>query len=272
MSSLQCVSAFVDIGRENWKNSYSRSNEKYISNFIDFYSNVELDLILFCSDEMKQEIIKRIDDKFKTKINFQKIEKEELEYFGIVDEIRRVQNSEMMKRYRARDGSNPPEYSSPEYVAMMFAKTEIIKIALERNLINSKNIAWIDFGIGAGVPSYIDAVRNRRLASPESDKIIFFNRQMMKPSEDPFFYSGLQDNVLICGGIYVIPVNLINYFFDDFRSVVKSFIDLDIVDDDQTILSIFAARNPSICSVINSSKYRNNPCGGDWFPVFEFLE
>jgi hypothetical protein len=268
---IQCISAFIDIGRDNWTNGYARTTDKYIQNFINFYSNIELDLILFCEEYIKIEILKKIDDSFKTRINFQKINRNDLYYFNIVNDIDKVQKSSKMIDYKKRDYSNPPEYSNPEYVALMFAKTEFIKIAYERELILSDNIAWIDFGIGHSNPLYIESIKNKKLISPNSDKIILFNRQNIQLSKDPFFYSKMSDNVLICGGFYVIPTNLIIHFFDEFKRIVKEFIDFEIIDDDQTILSILAASNEDRCNVISSAKYKDNPASGDWFPVFEFI-
>lgn len=271
MNKIQCISAFIDIGRGNWM-SYDRSNEKYINNFVDFYSNIDLDLILFCDDFIKNEILKRMDSNFKTRITFQSISKNELRYFDMIDIIGNIQKSNNMVDYQRRDLSNPPEYSNPEYVAMMFAKSEFIKISLERGLIVSDNVAWIDFGIGHGDTSYISKIKNKILFNPKSDKIILFNRQDIEPSIDPFFYSKMSDNVLVCGGFYIIPTNLINLFYSEFKRIVDEFINLGIVDDDQTILSILAASNAEYCNVINSSKYKGNPSCGDWFPIFEFIE
>jgi protein YibB len=272
-NKIQCITSFIDIGRGEWSSNYSRSNEKYINNFIEFYSNIEINLILFCEDNFKNEISKRIDSNFKTRINFQTIERENIEYFKMVDAIRDIQNnSSSMMEYKRRDSSNPPEYSNPYYVAMMFAKSEFIKIALDRNLIETSNIAWIDFGIGHGDSSYISAIKNKRLINPDSDKMIFFNRQNIETSTDPFFYSKMLDNVLICGGFYIIPKKLISHFYNEFRKIVDNFIDLHIIDDDQTILSILTASNLDFCNVISSSKYKNNPNAGDWFPVFEFTK
>lgn len=271
MNKIQCITAFIDIGRGDWMN-YNRSNQKYIDNFIDFYSNIYLDLIVFCNNTIKTEILKRVDSNFKTNIDFQDISKDDLSYFNMVETIRNIQNSDKIIEYKRRDLSNPPEYSNPEYVAMMFAKSEFIKISLERGLINSDNIAWIDFGIGHGDVSYINAAKNKTLVNPKSDKIILFNRQNIDLSTDPFFYSTMWDNVLVCGGFYIIPKDLINLFYDEFKRIVDLFINIGIIDDDQTILSILGASNTDYCNIINSSKYKDNPNGGDWFPIFEFIE
>jgi hypothetical protein len=97
-NKIQCITSFIDIGRGEWS-EYSRSNDKYIDNFIEFYSNIYLDLIIFCNESIKNEITKRIDSNFKTEINFQIIHKNDLDYFNIVDVIRNIQKSDKIIEY-----------------------------------------------------------------------------------------------------------------------------------------------------------------------------
>jgi hypothetical protein len=101
-NKIQCITSFIDIGRGDWSDGYSRSNDKYIDNFIEFYSNIYSDLIVFCNESIKSEISKRIDSNFKTEINFQTIDKNDLDYFNIVDEIRNIQNSDKIIEYGRR--------------------------------------------------------------------------------------------------------------------------------------------------------------------------
>lgn len=274
MDKLECVTSFIDIGRGDWGNGYSRSSEKYLDNFIKFYSTVELKITVFCNQKIKDVLTEKINNvkDFKSEVNFEIIDKKDLKYFDDIEKIQTIQSSTKMVEYTRRDKSNPPEYSVPEYVAMMFAKTEILKIAENRGVIKSDNVAWIDFGIGHGIDSYIERVKGKKLINPNSGKIIMFNRQNIDVNEDPFFYSKMGDNVLICGGFYIVPKSLIDSFYVKFKEIVENLMyKNDIVDDDQTIMSIFASKNRGLVDIKSSSKYRNNPSGGDWFPVFDFL-
>jgi hypothetical protein len=278
MKKMKCITSFIDIGRGDWQTNYKRSNDKYIDNFIKFYSNINLDVIVFCNNIIKLEIENKISlcDDFKSTVSFENITIDEIDIFNKLDTIKNIMdNSVEMSNYKKRDNSNPPEYSNPKYVAMMFAKIELLKLANERGLINEDIIAWIDFGIGHGNQDYINRISNKILIEPEDkNKIIFFNRQpSLRLSQDPNFYSNLSDNVLIIGGFYIIPKKLINYYYNNINDIIENdFLNKYIIDDDQTIMSIFAAKNKEICKIIDSSKYKANPNGGDFFPVFDFLK
>lgn len=274
MSKIIFVSSFIDIGRGDWSNGYIRSNEIYFNNFLKFYSELDINLILFCEEKTKIEIEKRITTDFKTKITFVLTDKSQIEYFSEIENVKIIQNSETFRKKILRDTSNPPEYSNPEYVLMMYAKTEFMKKAKSLNYIDSDidTFCWIDFGIGHGHVSYINEIKNKKLRNREIKKCLFFNRQSLVPSSDPEFYFGLSDNVLICGGVFAIPLNYVDFFYDEFKKIVNKLINSNLIDDDQTILSIFTAENKDVCEIVDSRKYLSNPHGGDWFPIFELIE
>ncbi len=274
MNKITFVSSFINIGRGEWNNGYSRTEENYINNFMSFYSNIELDLILFCEENTKKCIESKIDNNFKTNIKYVLIQKNEIEYLKYSKEVEQIQNSQSFKSKLGRDSSNPPEYSKPEYVLMMFAKTEFLKRAKEEKIISHDTniLCWIDFGIGHGNDSYINSIKNRKIKNIETETCIFFSRQNITPVSDPNFYFSMSDNVIICGGIFLIPLSQIEFFFEKFKQIVNDLISQELIDDDQTILSIFVSKHKKICTVIDSRKYRSNPHGGDWFPVFELLD
>ena len=275
MKELSCFTCFIDIGRSNWS-SYERSTDRYVNDFISFYSRVKLNLTIFCSDDFKEYLLSKIDkNKFNSKLNFQIIDTSDLKYFSDenLKKIEGIQKSETMIDYRKRDPSNPPEYSNPYWVAMMLSKAHILKIAKDRGIIYDNNIAWIDFGIAHSCQDYLDRIENKTLCEPDTNKIIFFNRQNIELSGDPFFYAKLSDNVLVPGGFFIVPTNLIDTYYDRFNNVVEDmFFKHNIIDDDQTIMSVFANHNSDICSVISSVNYKNNPMEGDWFPIFDYLK
>jgi hypothetical protein len=278
MGEMKCVSSFVDIGRGEWGTNYSRSNDKYLDNFIAFYSIISLDVIIFCNESIKIELERRISEvvEFQSNVSFEDLTLDDLPAFSDVERIRTIQQtSQEMVNYKKRDPSNPPEYSNPEYVAMMFAKPQILKLANDRGLIDTEVVAWVDFGIGHGDENYLNCIRDKVLIEPSSkDKIVLFNRQpSISLSTDPHFYSSLGDNVLVCGGFHIIPTKLIDFYCENFGKIVEDdFLSKNIADDDQTIMSIFAAKNMDKCEVMDSGKYKGNPNAGDFFPVFEFLK
>jgi hypothetical protein len=248
----------------------------YVWNFLSFYSELEVDLTLFCEEDFKNfldPIIKNHPN-FRSKVNFEIIDRNNLSYFSKLDEIRKIQQSEKLKITISGHTSKVPEYTRPEYVATMFSKPEILKLAKNRNLIedNDKQVAWIDFGIAHRAPDFIGAIRGKRLVERDTvDKVILFNRKEIFPPDNVETFFALDDNVFVPGGFFVVPSVLIEKFYEEFNSIVNyQLFEKSLIDDDQTVLSLIA-NDKSLCHVINSTQWLNNPPEGDWFPVFDFL-
>ena len=277
MSLLKCFSLFIDIGREDWTCGCSRSITSYINNFVSFYSTLEVDLTLFCEENFKNflEPIISNHENFRSKIRFELINRSDLRYFSSLQEIESIQKSESLKQAIKNSSTNVPEYNRPDYVALMFSKPEILLIAKNRRLINDDDqVAWIDFGIAHGKQQYISILANKSLVTREflNDKVVLFNRKSSFPPNDVESFFNMSDNVFVPGGFFVVPGRLVDDFCADFNSTVESqLFKKCLVDDDQTVLSI-VANNKNLCSVIDSSKWFNNPPGGDWFPVFDFID
>lgn len=276
MKMLKCFSLFIDIGRERW-DTCNRGIATYIDHFLSFYSSVEVDLTLFCEDNFQKTIedaIARVPN-FRSRVAFETIKREDLVYFSRLEEIKNIQESDIMKFAVRNYAANTPEYVRPEYVATMFSKPNILRLAKDRNLIpsDSKSIGWIDFGIAHNQPAFISRVRGKSLVEiPNLEKILLFNRKdSMPPGWAPDFFN-IPENVFVPGGFFVVPVGLVDVFFEEFNKIVdQQLFRNSLVDDDQTVLSVIA-NNSSICEVSSSVKWRNNPPEGDWFPVFDFLQ
>ena len=283
---LECYSVYIDIGRGDWlipSGQIKRTNEKYILDFLNFWGKIEAKLTLFCEeyfiDIIKKAIdyFKEINGFFKSEVGFQTFERNDLFYFKEIETIRRIQSSENMIKYSARDKSGPPEYTNAEWVAIMLSKPIIIKMAKERKLIDpeSKVIAWADFGIAhcGHNHEYSNFLNGKRLIEPTEDKITFFNKRNFLPDKNPWVNNRLEDDVFTPGGFYLLPVNMIDEFNTKFHEIVKDdFFKSDIVDDDQHIMAIFSAKYPEISRLENSYKYANNPSEADFFPVFYTTE
>lgn len=275
MNKLQCVSAFYDIGRDKWQ-TCSRSVEKYINDFFSFYSNVSVDLILFCEPKFAQYLKKRIEhykinNIFLSNIKFIEFNFSNLYFFKNIDKIENVMiKPKMLEMYRM---TRSPEYSKPEYVALMWSKMEIVFEAIKLNLISGDKVAWIDFGIAHSTRDYIDRVRGNVLIDKLiSEKNIFFKRQEIEFSESPEYYLSLSDNVITAGGYFILNKSDVNIIFEHFKDICEDLLKFDISDDDQTVLSILAKKHPDLIYNQSSTMFRANPSEGDWFPVFFNLE
>lgn len=278
MNLLKCVSFFYDIGRSDW-NSYERSTLRYVKDFISLYSTVEVDLTLFCDEKIQnliEEEMKKVDN-FSSHIKFEKFNFSQLYCFSeeFLSTISDIQRSDKMRSFSLRDTSGPPEYKNPLYVSAMFAKSEILKIAKQRDGSNDdRPYAWIDFGAAhtSTNKNFLQNLNKSKLISRNDSKIVLYKRLQIDVNINPWYYASLQDNVITPGGFYIVPSNLIDTFAEKFKKIVlEDFISNGIVDDDQTILAIFYAKNSDICELRDSSKFKDNPSEGDWFPIFEYI-
>jgi hypothetical protein len=275
MNKLQCVSAFYDIGRAKWDN-YPRTSEKYINDFFSFYSNVSVDLVLFCEQIFGEYLKKRIQEYkinniFLSNVQIIDYDFSNLYFFKNINTIKEVQAGQKMQNMANKTRS--PEYFKPEYVALMWSKMQFIFNATELGLIKNNKVAWIDFGIAHGIKEYIDLVSGNLLVDTDlSDKNVFFKRQELNLSESIEYYLSLEDNVITPGGFFILNTKDINLIFYKFKSICEELLKLGYCDDDQTILSILCKNNPELVYNIDSSKYRGNPPEGDWFPIFQNLQ
>jgi len=283
MRLLNCITAFIDIDRGSWS-SYDRSNKKYIDSFNLFYGTLQTNVTIFV-EPSSLPMIKRSYEEykntngFKSTVNFQEFDRRDLYYFKILDKIEKIQASESMKRYSQRDSSGPPEYTKPAWVATMLCKPLFLQLAKQRNLIpvNTTAVAWSDFGIAHGYHNqpYIDTLTNKKLLEPNTDKAIIFNRRNFEPKPDPWAINGVHDgdDAFCPGGFYIVPVKLIDEFNLKFHRIVQELlIDNELIDDDQTLLAILSGLHRDISMLVDSTRFKNNPSEGDYFPVFDFLK
>jgi hypothetical protein len=280
---LFCVSAFLEIGRGTWRN-HSRTTQQYLNHFANFWGNLESNVTVFCEEYFVEEIESKIKEfeknkKFLSIVNIQTFNRNDLFYFKNLERIRIVQGGEEMKKYALRDPSGPPEYTSPEWTAIMLSKPYFLKMAFERNLIpeNANTIAWADFGIahcGHNI-SYVNEIMGKKLLEPIESKITFFNKRNIELIPDPWYMNSIigGDDTFAVGGFYLVPKKLINELVDKFNFVVEEkFFKNNIIDDDQQVMSIVGSLFTDICRFENSYKYTNNPPEGDFFPIFYTLK
>lgn len=282
MKILNCYTAFLDIGRGGWSN-YVRSNQKYFDSFNLFYGTLETKVTVFAEPDSLPDIKKSYEtyktaNGFKSTVTFQEFNREDLIYFKILDRIEKIQASDPMKKYSQRDGSGPPEYTKPPWVATMLCKPLFLQLAKQRNLIpeGTTSVAWSDFGIAHGFHNqpYIDALKNKKLLEPNTDKILFFNRRTFEPQPDPWAINGVSDgdDAFVPGGFYIVPVILIDEFNKRFHKIVNDmFLEKELIDDDQTIMAIFGGLYKDISMFVDSTRFKNNPPEGDYFPVFDLI-
>lgn len=207
MGGLKGVSFFYDIGRSDFV-GYSRSKSEYISNFIKFFSEIEIELLLITSPDLKTEIeeaISKNSKNFKTHITYLLMEFSEFHHALTRLDVSSILGSTQMKfmSTRSRIDTSPfnlirngivkafskirpitvfdlfphknslaPEYAYPEYLRLIWLKPTIMKLAFESNFASHyESVVFLDFGIGHGNPKFISRMIGRKVSIVDSEWI-----------------------------------------------------------------------------------------------------
>ena len=200
MEELKAVSFFYDIGRSKFA-GYSRSNSEYIDNFVKFFSEIEIELLLVTSLELKNEIedaISKQSKNFKTHLSFLLIDFSEFDHLLSSKEIAGILESPQMAFVRTRSTISAnrssifkngfikaffrtksttifdllpiknfaaPEYAYSEYLKLIWLKPSIVKLAFESKFVQKHEvIAFLDFGIGHGDSNFINRLTQGKIS------------------------------------------------------------------------------------------------------------
>jgi len=152
INEITMVSAFYDIGRDNWNNS-KRSAEYYIDSFIkmsDFYLNQKI--IVFMDDRYIDYLLQKMEEKSKhnkifISINFEWLNNNcnSWKKNNLAIEIMNSKEYKNLLNERIKCGA--PENNYPEYNTINHSKIDFIKYSIDNILLNENEfICWCDFG------------------------------------------------------------------------------------------------------------------------------
>lgn len=229
---LTIVSAFFDIGRENFK-GYERGNNKYISYF-KFWARIRNNLIVYTTREFVSEILsirRNFGLEEKTKV----IEIDDYKSFDrdLYNKMKKVMDNEISLNFH-KDIKRPESWNV-DYNFIMMLKSYCIVDAVQKGYVKGM-IAWLDFGFNHGGK---DGLINKeefdfkwKYDFPE--KINLFSHQKID-DERPIFDIVRSMDVYIRGNIIVAPDYLWLKFSYLVKKAMESLLDCGLCDDDQTI-------------------------------------
>ncbi len=150
MEEITIVTAFFNVGRENWE-KFARADNDYIQYF-RFWARVHNKLIVYTEPELK-DVVMQIRAEYDlesrtTVIVVNDIRQLDLEIFNM---MQRVLSNSLAVNYRVE--ANHPEAYSAKYNYVMYLKPLLICDAIEKNLAKGM-IAWLDFGFNHGGEYY----------------------------------------------------------------------------------------------------------------------
>lgn len=235
ITNITIVTAFFDIGRENWsvENGYPDYLYRTSYTYIEFFKNLSIlenELIVFTSREFV-DIVKEIRGNKPTKI----VEFDYLSEFKVYkNRIKKIQNSlEFQSKISPKQIINP-EYWSSDYTLLTNLKTYFVNRAISLDLVSNSTLAWLDFGYCRDI-EMLNGITEWKYNFSD-DKIHTFSLKKIPSLDFKKVTDSIYNNkVFIIGGVTIGHRDCWKEFH---RLVYKCQIDLlrkGIVDDDQGI-------------------------------------
>ncbi|GMB01268.1 WlaTC/HtrL family glycosyltransferase [Pelosinus sp. IPA-1] len=244
MSEITIVTAFFDIGRENWRN-FERDKNKYI-NYFRFWARIQNKLVVY-TDPITAEKVWEIREEYglKDRTNVIVIDNIKLLDEEIFSKIQQVVSDNTFTNFRERPDN--PESHSALYNYVTYLKPYFIADAVKRRHANGM-IAWVDFGYNHGgeactISSEFDFLWNYDF----SDKIHIFATEEI--DNMPIFDIVRKMRVYISGGIIIAPDFLWQKLADLFRKSVLHLSHCGLADADQTLLVMSYREAPKLFEV-----------------------
>ena len=259
MSDITIVTAFFDIGRGDWTpdkglpHYLQRNVDNYLENF-GRLAKLENDMVVFTSNDLLDRVKELRGDRPTNIITLDY----EQSFTKLRNEVTRVQNDpEYIKKINPSQLKNP-EYWSADYVVVNALKSSFVTQAINRNIIKTELVAWIDFGYCRD-DSVLNGVTNWKYDFDEN-KIHLFN--FKEYVEGIVMLDVIANNdVYISGGCIVAGRKLWPALEALVHHSIGELLKNDLIDDDQTLLLMSYLFRQDLFELHPVSK-------SDWFFAF----
>lgn len=237
MSEVTIVTAFFDIGREEWQ-GFERNSNKYVAYF-KFWARMKNKLVVY-TDKITAEQVLTVRDEFHLKDRTQVIIVDDV--YALEPEVyKNIENAlshEIAVIFRTCPKN--PESWNPRYNYITFLKPYFAADAVKKGYADGM-IAWVDFGYNHGGEYYIDPSEFDFLWCYDfSPKIHLFAMEQL--DDMPIFEVVRTMRSYIAGAIMVAPAKLWIDFATLYKESMLHLTHCGVADDDQT-LSIMAYRD-----------------------------
>jgi len=262
------VTAFFDIGRGEW--SPEKGYPHYLQRSVDTYferferlAKLENEMVVYTTYDFLERIY-RIRGNKPTWVIIMDLEKDK-EYIYSRNKISKIQNNEKFKQMIHPSQRMNPEYWNSDYVLINWLKPYFCHKASCLNHFTTDLIAWIDFGYCRE-----DGTTNNLIEWKydfDRNKIHFWSLDRV-----PLEINDSQlENIISTNKIHITGPNIVatSAMWKElwlkglseiaFRELIES---KNLIDDDQTIWTLFASRYPEFCEI-------HPVINGDWFRIFK---
>ena len=243
MSKITIVTAFFDIGRENFE-KFPRSKQQYLDYF-RFWARIRNDMIVFCAPE-NEKTISEIRDAYGLKEKTQIVAIEDVFSIepGLYGRMLAIEKDEAYQnfRYRYHDPSNYADYN---YVVDL--KGYFLMRAAELTQGESL-MAWIDFGYNHGGQFYTHSADFDFLLSGEfPDKVTMF---CLNDPDKLSLIDSLQFQYDCFNGmVTILPQKLCAFFWSELKEAWQSLLNIGCMDDDQQLDLMVYKRNRELFEI-----------------------
>jgi len=266
-NDITLVTAFLDIGRENWKNNdFKRTPQFYIQSFLT-YLQYPYKMVCYIDDKYIDAVLSHYENSpYKNKI-FIPINKDWLTKniyaWSLIENDRLILNSDTYKNFLKKrlpimypDGIPEtnvrehlcPENIYPEYNAINHCKIDFIMYAIENKHIETYFTGWTDFGYfntyhsdGSSLPHSILDTSNF-----DRNKITICLRRKIIDNDKNMFFTLLYYYELFIGAFYAGPTHIMKRFQELYHDSVINLYKNSISDDDQHVYIQIHVRDPEI--------------------------
>lgn len=245
--NITIVSAYFDIGRENW-GGFARDSDEYFGYFKS-WAKIKNKLIVYVgSEDVKMKILNfrssigLAEETLVIVIDYQSID------LDLLEKMKYTVDNPYYLRYRLYP--TYPEAWSAEYCYVVLLKFWFVKDAIERELAKGQ-IAWVDFGYNHG----------GEIIDPKSDFNYLWNYQFSNKinlfavhelDNRPIFDIVFSLGTYIMAFMMVGPDELWPKLWGYIRNLACELLDCGLIDDEQTVLIMAVRKYPELFEIHNS--------------------
>ena len=241
------VTAYKNIGRENWQGEFKRTDDDYIQYFGNLCKS-NFDLICFCEPYIAEIL--------KTRFGFNNCFQYDIcntffHYLPIEESIIQSSTFQHLTRHRG-----DPECRIPEYNIINHNKCIFIQRAMQM-FPDYSHYAWIDFGYIHN-KEYILTEFDWSKLSPDKIHISSHNEPSPCNIRPPWVVC-VEDtlgNYAFAGGLIVIPNAVVQWYFQTYHETLVSFYNQQLVHDDQGVfLQLYKEHHDKVLVYV----FKNSP-------------
>jgi len=232
------VTAFLDIGRENWDH-WKRSSNAYLEAFKK-YLNFDYRMVIYIDDKYYDEIKSICKDNIVIPINEKWMEENSWCWRQLEKEKNIMENPNYINLIKHR--ITCPETHNPKYTLINHAKIDFVVDAMK--YIDSNYVAWSDFGyfgVANSIPKNILDIRKFDL-----ERINLCSFKLISEKDTDIIYTLQHAPEIMNGYFFFGPKKLLKEYQILYHSKLEEFQNAGFADDDQHLMIRCVIKKPEI--------------------------